>query len=200
MSLGIEVIRDKEMNDSSWHDIVLGDDKLKLRPIRETDWRLIYKWRNDPEVLYYSDGPECQGHDLEGIKNDVFEAGSRSRYCFVMEVDGEVIGECWLQKMNLERILKEYSTKNCRRIDLTIGEKQYWGKGNDTRAIRMLTDFGFSIEKVDMIFGCDIADYNPRSLRAFQKNGYQIHAEILRPDSGVDYDVCLSREEYLRIK
>jgi len=188
------------MNDSSWHDVVLSDDKLRLRPIYETDWDLIYKWCNDPEVLYYSDGPESKGHDLDGIKNSVFEAGSRSRYCFIMEADGEAIGECWLQEMNLERILKEYPSKDCRRIDISIGEKQYWGKGNGTRAIGMLTDFGFSNQKADMIFGCDISDYNPRSLRAFQKNGYQIHAEILRPVFGVEYDVCLSREEYFRIQ
>ena len=186
------------MNDSSWHDVVLGDDKLRLRPIYDTDWDLIYKWCNDLEVLYYSDGPESKGHDLDGIKNSVFEAGSRSRFCFVMELDGEVIGECWLQEMNLERILEEYPAKDCRRIDLSIGEKQYWGKGNGTRAIAMLTDFGFSIEKADMIFGC-IEDYNLRSLRAFQKNGYQIHAKIPQPDSGVDYDLCLTREEYLRM-
>ncbi|GEM_PF-5212840 len=39
------------MNDSSWHDVVLGDDKLRLKPIRETDWDLIYKWCNDPIVI-----------------------------------------------------------------------------------------------------------------------------------------------------
>jgi len=186
------------MNDSSWHDVVLGDDKLRLRPIRETDWGLIYKWCNDPEVLYYSDSPTAKGHDLDGIKNSVFQAGSRSRFCFVMEAYGEVIGECWLQKMNLERILKEHATKDCRRIDLSIGEKQYWGKGNGTRAIAMLTDFGFSIEKADLIFGI-VGDYNLRSQRAFQKNGYQLHVKIPQPDSGVDYDLCLTREEYLRI-
>ncbi len=32
-----------------------------------------------------------------------------------------------------------------------------------------------------MVFGCFIADYNPASLRAFQKNGYQIVARIPQP-------------------
>jgi RimJ/RimL family protein N-acetyltransferase len=187
------------MNDSSWHDVVLADDKLRLRPIRELDWELIYKWCNDPEVLYFSDGPGVKGYDLDTIKNSIFEAGSRSRYCFVMEAEGEVIGECWLQKMNLARILKQYPSKDCRRIDLTIGEKQYWGKGYGTRAIRMLTEFGFSKENADMIFGCNIDSYNPRSLKAFQKNGYELHAENRHDDSSVTYDVCLTKGRYHRI-
>ncbi len=187
------------MNKSSWHYVVLADDKLRLRPIRETDWELIYKWCNDPEVLYYSDGPEVEGYGLDTIKNSIFEAGSRSRYCFVMEAEGKVIGECWLQKMNLERILKQYPSKDCRRIDLTIGEKRYWGRGYGTRAIGMLTSFGFANENADRIFGCGIESYNPRSLKAFQKNGYQIHAEIRHDDSSVTYDVCLTQERYRRI-
>ena len=187
------------MNDRSWHDIVLADDELKLRPICEADWGLIHKWCNDPEVLYYSDGPKAKGYDIDTMRNDIFKPASPSKYCFVMEVNGEVIGECWLQRMNLQRILKEFPSKDCRRVDLSIGEKQYWGKGNGTRAIRVLTHFGFSQENADMIFGCDIQSYNQRSLKAFQKNGYYVHAELRHNDSCVTYDVRLAKDRYDRI-
>lgn len=160
---------------------------------------MIYKWRNDREVLYYSDGPEAEGYDLDTIKNYIFEAGSRSRFCFMMEAEGEVIGECWLQRMNLARLREQYPSKDLRRIDLTIGEKQYWGMGYGTRAIALLTRFGFAEEKADMIFGCCIASYNPRSLKAFQKNGFEMHSKVREEDGGVSYDLCLIKEKYLQI-
>ena len=45
--------------------------------------------------------------------------------------------------MNLQRILDQFPDKDCRRIDLMIGEKQLWGRGIGTEVIRMLTEFGF---------------------------------------------------------
>mgnify|MGYP006298072271 CR=1 FL=1 len=83
--------------------------------------------------------------------------------------------------MNLERILKQYSGLDYRRIDLMIGEKDAWGHGYGTETIRLLTEFAFIQEKADRVFGCGIADYNPASLKAFQKNGYQIAAQIAQP-------------------
>jgi len=103
---------------------------------------------------------------------------SQNAFCFIIEVDNKPIGECWLQKMNLEVLLREYPDQDCRRIDLMIGEKQYWNRGIGTEVIRMLTDFGFQEQGADMIFGCHIADYNVRSLRAFQKAGYNIHSKV----------------------
>jgi RimJ/RimL family protein N-acetyltransferase len=101
--------------------------------------------------------------------------------------------------MNLERILQRYPDQDCRRIDLMIGEKTLWGKGLGTRTIRLLTRFAFEQEKVDYVFGCDIADYNPRSQKAFQKAGYQIATRIeqsLGSKAQYLYDFVLSQAAY----
>ena len=186
------------MQPVSWHDIILSDSDLTLRPFAETDWDNVYKWCNDPEVLYFSDSPTATGYDMDTIRNDIYKPHSEDKYCFMMEAKGKAIGECWLQRMNLERYLEEFLSLDLRRIDLCIGEKEYWGQGLGTRAIGLLTEFGFAQEQADMIFGCDIADYNKRSLRSFQKNGYAIHAELPGDGSPHKYDVCLSRDDYLK--
>jgi RimJ/RimL family protein N-acetyltransferase len=85
--------------------------------------------------------------------------------------------------MNLERILNRNPGLDCRRIDIMIGEKSLWGQGIGTEAIGLLTRFGFDDEHVDAIFGCDIADTNPHSRRAFEKNGYVVD-EVHRTPSG----------------
>ena len=82
-------------------------------------------------------------------------------------------------EMNLERILSRYPKEmDLRRIDLTIGEKEFWDQGWGTRMIALLTQFGFQKCNADAIFGCDVGDYNPRSRRAFEKNGYVIDRVI----------------------
>ena len=80
--------------------------------------------------------------------------------------------------MNLSRIIEAHPGCDCRRIDLSIGEKQYWNKGLGTEIIRALVDFGFSEGKADFIFACDVADYNPRSRAAFAKVGFRVVAHI----------------------
>jgi RimJ/RimL family protein N-acetyltransferase len=160
----------------------------------EDDWDVLLKWNNDPEVLYYCD---CvTSWDLEPMKK-MYRGVSQKAFCFIIEFEGQPIGECWLQQMNLDRILDKYPGKDCRRIDLMIGERHLWGQGLGTDVIRALTRFGFEEQGADMIFGCSIADYNPRSLRAFRKVGYEINAKIeQRPDKKAQYeiDVVLSRE------
>ena len=54
-------------------------------------------------------------------------------FCFVIEADGRPVGDCWLQEVNLDRILKQYPDEDCRRIDLMIGQKGSLGRGIGTR-------------------------------------------------------------------
>jgi RimJ/RimL family protein N-acetyltransferase len=109
------------------------------------------------------------------------------------------IGECWLQEMNIERVLESYPDMDVRRIDLAIGEKDHWNKGIGTTVIRMLTEFGFQQEEADLIYEPGIADYNPRSLRAFQKVGYEI-VGVIEEEPGRKakrlFDLILTRDRF----
>ena len=106
---------------------------------------------------------------------------STHAHCFIIEVVGRPIGECWLQRMNLRRIVDQFPGKDVRRIDLMIGEKELWGRGYGAEAIAVLVDFGFSHEAADAIFGIVSAD-NARSLRAFEKCGFNRHAAVQDDD------------------
>jgi RimJ/RimL family protein N-acetyltransferase len=121
---------------------------------------------------------------------------STKAYCFMIEYAGRPIGECWLQEMNLERILKRRPGRDCRRIDITIGEKDYWGRGIGTEAIRLLVEFGFRRAQADAIFALDIVTHNIRSLRAFQKAGfepYDAFAESPREGARRSFDLVMVR-------
>ena len=177
------------------HNITLRGERLVLRPMTEHDWDIIQKWESDPEVLYYFDGDWIEDRELETTQM-IYRGVSQTAFMFLAEFDARPIGCCWLQKMNLERVLERFPGKDIRRIDLAIGEKELWGKGLGTEMIRILTDFGFGRENADAIFGCSVADYNPRSRRAFERNGYTVFQQTPQPEghkAKIEYDLVVWR-------
>jgi len=178
------------------HQIVLQGDRVVLRPLTENDWNLLLRWNSDPEVLYFTEGNDVSSYTLDQIQG-IYRDTSQTAFCFIIEVDDVPIGECWLQRMNLERILLKYPEMDCRRIDLMIGEKAFWGQGLGTKVIQLLSVFAFDEQRADLVFGCDVADYNPASLKAFQKAGYAVDAQIEQPvgqKARYCYDLILTQK------
>jgi len=172
--------------------------EVRLRPMTEGDWDLLLAWNNDPEVLYYAEGDEVVSRPLAEVQA-LYREVSQSAFCFIIEAGERPVGECWLQEMNLGRILGRYVGLDARRIDLMIGDQAWWGRGVGTAAIRLLTAFGFEEQGADMIWACDVADYNPRSRRAFERVGYRLAAEIPQPEGAKarwTYDLVMWRRTY----
>jgi len=186
------------------HDITLFSvtDKhsITLRPLSDEHLPLLYKWNSDPEVLYWSDGDIVEKHDEKTVQH-IYGQTSQASFCFLVEADGVTIGDYWLQRMNLKNVLAMHSQEeDVRRIDMVIGEKAYWNSGIGTEMIRMLADFAFTWETADYLYGLTF-DYNIRSTRAFEKNGFQL---FLREPSAQapnkakeDIYMRLSKEEYI---
>lgn len=181
------------------HAITLRDKGIVLRPMTEDDWPILLKWNSDPEVLYFSEGDDVSSRTLEEIQM-IYRSVSQTGFYFIAEMDNHPIGEACLQQMNLERILERYPGQDCRRIDLMIGEKALWGQGLGSEIIALLTVYAFQEEHADLVFGCDIGDYNPRSLRAFQTAGFQIVDKVEEPGghkAKYVYDTLMTREQFL---
>jgi RimJ/RimL family protein N-acetyltransferase len=160
------------------HQIRLQDGELVLRPMTEEDWALLLAWNNDPEVLYFSDGDDVSGRSLDKVQR-IYRSVARTALTFVIEVDGRPIGE------------------DLRRVDLAIGEKALWGHGYGTRAIRLLTRLAFE-QGADAVFAVDVADYNVRSRRAFERVGYRVDGvvDVPQPAKGRHvYDLVRRRSD-----
>ena len=182
------------------HKVTLHGATVRLRPMTENDWDVLARWGGDPDVLWSSEGDDVQSYSLEDVQG-IYRETSQTAFCFVIEVHGYAIGECWLQKMNLDRVLSKYPGTDCRRIDLTIGEKSQWGRGYGTDTIRTLTRWAFEDQGADMVFGCEVADYNPRSRRAFERAGYLEDQRVQEPAGAQarwSYDLALRRDDYFR--
>lgn len=182
------------------HNITLRGERLVLRPMTEADWDIVQRWESDPDVLYYFDSGWVEPRELEDTQM-IYRGVSQAAFVFIAELDSRPIGVCWLQRMNLQRLVEQFPGRDLRRIDLAIGEKELWGHGLGTEMIRTLTRFGFETERCDAIFGCGVGDYNPRSRRAFEHVGYTVFRENPQPEgqkARVEYDMILTREAYLR--
>jgi aminoglycoside 6'-N-acetyltransferase len=182
------------------HNITLHGEQVVLRPMTENDWDILARWNSDPEVLYFSEGGDVESYNLEEVQG-IYRWVSQNAFCFIIEFNDQPIGECWLQRMNIERLLEKYPGKDCRRIDLMIGEKRLWGQGLGTDTIRTLTRFGLEEEGADMIFGL-VGDYNLRSVGAFKRAGYEIDAEVEEPPgekATFSYDLVIRRQRYFRM-
>ena len=171
------------------HNVCLKGGLITLRPMMEDDWPLVEKWETDPEVLFWSDGDNVTTRTPEEVRV-IFRTVSQQAYCFIIESEGRPIGDCWLQKMNLPEILGKYPGKDCRRIDLAIGEKGLWGKGLGTDVLRVLTKSAFEQEKADIVFGLP-ESYNALSRRAFEKAGYTEVMQIPEPPGGKAKYTCV---------
>lgn len=181
------------------HRLQGGD--LLLRPLTERDWPLVLKWNQDPEVLHFAEGPDAPIRDMEELQR-IYRVISQYAYIFIAEIDGSPIGEGWIEQMNVQRISRHYPNWDTWRLDLAIGEKQYWGRGWGTRMISLLAAFTFNLTRADAVFGVYIADYNPRSRRAFEKNGFILDRKV-RQKAGSSvkffYDMMLTRQRWVRL-
>ncbi len=92
--------------------------------------------------------------------------------------------------MNLPRILERFPDRDCRRIDLAIGEPGMWGRGIGTAAIGLLTAFAWR-DGAESAFGCDIAGFNQRSIRAFARCGYVEFARAAGGEAGERIDMAV---------
>jgi len=179
------------------HEVILegatpSGGKVRLRPLTEADWFLLCAWNSDPEVLYYSEADDISRWEPEQVKQ-IYRAVSQNAFCFIILYDGAPVGECWLEKMNLTRVTDMFPRQDVRRIDLMIGEKPFWGMGIGSTVISLLTSFALS-QGVHILYIPDVADYNARSLGAFQKAGFSIISERLQPPgrkARVTYDLIL---------
>ena len=159
------------------HDINLygkkNDNLIRLRPLNDEHLPLLYKWNADPEVTYWCEDIDEGTANNEETVHDIYGYVSEIAYCFLIEVNGEPIGECWLEKMNIQEVIDMYPNLNVKRIDMMIGEKDWWEKGIGSALVGMITDYAFEHDNVDILHIPSIFDYNIRSQRTFLRNGYK---------------------------
>jgi RimJ/RimL family protein N-acetyltransferase len=63
-------------------------------------------------------------------------------------------------------------------VGIGIGDRQDWGKGYGTEAMRLALKFGFNEVNLQRV-SLDVFEYNPRAIRSYEKAGFK-HEGCLR--------------------
>ena len=143
----------------------LHGDNVYLRPFEKEDLVYIKKWANDPEIRRLTGEvlPMNQASAdawYEKAKNDP----DRAWFTIVEKNEGQVIGETGLLRM-----FHAWRTTD---LTIIIGEKNAWGKGYGTEALKLLMDYAFgSLNFHRLAIG--VIDINERALRFYEKAGFR---------------------------
>lgn len=88
-------------------------------------------------------------------------------------------------------------------LGISIGDRDYWGKGCGTDAMRLIVQYGFlelNLRRISL----GLHAYNERALKTYQKIGFQLEGRIRGEGfrDGVRYDslwMGILREEWLAL-
>lgn len=152
--------------------VELSGTQVRLRPRTEHDLPLFVRWYSDPEVVHWLHLSEAPATTAE-IERERFEMGERdpSRQTWVIETTpGQPIGSVILPNIDYMHGRAE--------LGISIGEKEYWGRGYGSDAIRTVLRYAFDVmglRRVGLITDID----NERGIRSYEKCGF-VREGVLR--------------------
>ncbi len=138
-----------------------------LRPIEREDLDALWRWLNDPSVMYYWADPALTSRDeLESRYGSGGLGGSTGRihWLLIATPEGEPIGR--IGYVDLDR-------RNRRaEIAIQIGERAYWGRGYGSDALIAFLGHLFHELNLHKVW-LRVEDFNGRARRAYEKCGFR---------------------------
>ncbi|CAN5118076.1 GNAT family protein [soil metagenome] len=145
---------------------MLRGEKVTLRAIAREDLPRLLEFRNDLEVGLAGGGYPPAPVPLERLQKDFdreIADPSRGKIKFSIEADDECIGTCGLFEMDESSRQAE--------LGITIGDKDYWGRGYGREAIRLILDYAFRIRNLRRVW-LEVHAENERAIRAYRAGGF----------------------------
>ncbi|MEW1914761.1 GNAT family N-acetyltransferase [Kitasatospora sp. NPDC085895] len=144
--------------------MVLGD-LVGLRPMDVSDAEALWRWNHDPEVMRWMDDGYAQ--PLAHVEKWLAErpANTYADLLLGIEVrsDGRLIG--------LVRLHDAEPETACADLDIYLGEKEYWGQGYATDAMRTVCRYGFEKMRLHKI-RLTVVTENHAAHRVYRKVGF----------------------------
>jgi Acetyltransferases, including N-acetylases of ribosomal proteins len=151
----------------------LVGEKIQLRPLQVGDLPRMVLWNRDAEIQNYVD---CTLPDnLLNLERWYYQnVPDRHYQIFAMEtMDGYLIGD-----MELDHICW---SKREAELRIRIGEKEFWGRGFGSEALRLILDYVFRTKNFYRVY-LRVYNFNQRALRCYLKNGFRPVGVLHRAD------------------
>ena len=152
------------MTDDNRVRFLIGE-RLYLRPLEKEDLAHIRHWANDAEIRQLTGEvmPMSQASAdefLEKVRTD----HERVWFVIVLKEGDRVIGET-----GLLRIFWPWRATD---LSIIIGDKEAWGRGYGSEAIRLLLDYAFGYLNMHRV-ALGVVGFNQRALRFYEKVGFK---------------------------
>ncbi len=146
---------------------MLQGDKVTLRGVRRDDLPRLWEFNNDPEIELAGGGDPPIPQALERLQAEFdkqMAEGGRDGAWFAIEADGKFIGQCALFNLN--------TTSHACELGITIGDKEYWGRGYGREAVMLLLDYAFRLRNFRRVW-LSVHGNNERAIRAYRACGFR---------------------------
>ncbi len=146
---------------------MLKGNNIVLGPVKREYIDSYLKWFNDPEITQYLNHfrpltrmMEEDWFDNLKNRNDNFHFA-----IIIPEENGgeKLIGNCGLHAIDLKNRVGE--------VGITIGEKEYQGKGYGTEAMELLLNYGFKTVNLNRI-QLRVYEFNNRAIKSYNRIGF----------------------------
>lgn len=170
-------------------------NKIRLREYRREDVKSAQNYMNNPELkklltpgipYLYTFEDEQRWYESLSANKDI--------YSFAIETieDDKYIGGCGINKVDWKNSVAI--------VGIFIGDKNYWGKGYGTDAMKVLIKFIFEQMNINKI-KLNVYDYNKRAIKSYEKCGFKtegiLREEIFRDGKYHDeYVMGILKEEH----
>ena len=150
--------------------VFLSGKKVVLRPISETDISKMLKWINDPDVTQYIAVymPVSENEEKQWVE-DLSKKRQTDLVLGIETVKGVHIGNIGIHKISWKDRTAE--------IGITIGDKNYWGKGYGSEAIFILIKYSFSTLNLRKL-SLSVLGNNPRAINCYKKCGFRFEGRL----------------------
>ena len=145
---------------------MLRGEKVTLRAVRRDDLPRLLDFYNDVEVELAGGGDPPRPTALERLQRDFDRETAeppRDKTDFAIEADGNLIGHCGLSGI-------DETARHCE-LGISIGDKDYWGRGYGREAVSLLLDYAFRLRNLRRVW-LEVHADNERAIRAYRSCGF----------------------------
>ena len=144
-----------------------------LRPISESDGRMIVRWRNDPNVLNHCLDKTriTEESNLAFYKANVLTGKYKQ---FIVECQDETTGVCCYPIATVYLKDMDYGNKRCELCIFTSNDVE-WNPDSQSSAIQMLTEKAFNEFGMHKVYSYVFAKY-PNERELLEKAGFTVEA------------------------
>ena len=175
---------------------MIETERLILRPWRDEDAEVLYKYASDPDVGPAGGwAPHTSVEDSLEIIRTVFNAPEV--YAVVLKSTGEPVGSCGIMFSESLHSADVQPTEG--EIGYWIG-KQYWGQGLIPEAVGALLRRGFEDLRLTAVW-CGYYDGNIKSKRVCEKCGFRFHHtnhDVVSPlgDKRIEHIYIMTKHDF----